>query len=376
MDVAVGFGDYQSVAQLKFIRDEIRQTQPKFRKILITIGLLASSGINSHHVVSIVSMLLRKILPIDIAGFFWSNADGDMVDAYVETPYFLSADTFVSCLNYISKDKANWPTFKDNMSQGSSVGYLLNFQNENFYNSEFYQVTFKPVNMHHIVDITVHDGIRPFGSFILMRSFEKGKFTKDEIKILEIVNKLLISAFKTPIQNDIPTKRTYDIGLLVVDKNLERKFCNISAHQILWMMTRKYERPLQFDSYDHIDNLINKSCLNGIQQALLNSSYMETRECHWGEFLIKYQYDKELDSVAINLQQMQPFPCHLAIKLSQENLTPTRLMITWFLLKGCVRKEISRKLNIAQYTVAKHIQEIFNYFEVSSTNDLILKIYR
>lgn len=95
-----------------------------------------------------------------------------------------------------------------------------------------------------------------------------------------------------------------------------------------------------------------------------------------GRVLIKYQFDQESETIAINLQQMQPYPCHLAIKLNQENLTSTRLMITWLLLKGCVRKEISRKLAIGEHTVAEHIQDIFKYFSISSVNDLILKIYR
>ena len=91
---------------------------------------------------------------------------------------------------------------------------------------------------------------------------------------------------------------------------------------------------------------------------------------------MKYIYDKELQTVAINLQQMQPYSCHVAIKLSQENLSPTKLMITWLLLKGKVRKEIARLLDIAEDTVAEHVQTIFKHFGVSSTVNLVLKIYR
>ena len=73
---------------------------------------------------------------------------------------------------------------------------------------------------------------------------------------------------------------------------------------------------------------------------------------------------------------MQPYPCHIAIKLSQENLSPAKLMITWLLLKGNVRKEIARVLKIAEDTVAEHIHEIFKCFDVKSSIELILKVYR
>ena len=91
---------------------------------------------------------------------------------------------------------------------------------------------------------------------------------------------------------------------------------------------------------------------------------------------MKYIYDQELETVAINLQQMQPYPCHIAIKLSQENLSPAKLMITWLLLKGSVRKEIAKVLKIAEDTVAEHIQAIFKHFGVRSTVELVLKVYR
>ena len=100
MDAEVRLTDYQTGAQLKHIRDVVRLTQSNQRNVLTNIGMLASSGINSHHVVRIVPMLLRKIMPIDIAGFCWSNSVGDMIDAYAKTPYFLSADILQSSIHF------------------------------------------------------------------------------------------------------------------------------------------------------------------------------------------------------------------------------------------------------------------------------------
>lgn len=245
MDAEVRLSDYQTVAQLKHIRDVVRLAHPNQRNVLTNIGMLASSGINSHHVVRIVPMLLRKIMPIDIAGFCWSNASGDMIDAYAETPYFLSADILQSSIRFQSQSKGNWPSFKENVLRGPSTGYILNFQNDTFYNSDHYINHYGRINMRHLVDFVVHDGIRPYGVFFLMRSAEKGVFTNEEVGLLKVVTTLLPNAFKIPIQTNIPTKRTYDLGIVVVDKNLKRQFCNLTAHQILWMMSRDTELPMQ-----------------------------------------------------------------------------------------------------------------------------------
>jgi DNA-binding CsgD family transcriptional regulator len=376
MDAEVRLSDYQSVAQLKYIRDVVKLANANERNVLTNIGMLASSGINSHHVVRIVPMLLRKVMQIDIAAFCWSNATGDMIDAYAETPYFLSAEILQSSIRFQNQSKGNWPSFKENVMRGPCAGYILNFQNETFYNSEHYINHYSRINMRHLVDFVVHDGQRPYGAFLLMRSAEKGIFTSKDVELLKSVTSLLPNAFKTPIQIEVPTKRTYDLGIVMVDKQLKRKFCNLTAHQILWMMTRNSEIPMQFESDDDLDMLIQKNCKYGIKQAIKHQQFTETRNCYWGEFIVKYMYDAELGTVAINLQQMQPYPCHIAIKLSQESLSPSRLMITWLMLKGCVRKEIAKLLEIAEDTVAEHIQAIFKHFEVGSTVELVLKIYR
>ena len=259
---------------------------------------------------------------------------------------------------------------------GASAGNIQRFQNDTFYNSDHFANHYHRINMRHLVDMVVHDGHRPYGAFLLMRSADKGVFTAKEVEILKAVTSLLPNAFKTPIQSDVPTKRTYDLGIVIVDKKLNRKFCNLTAHQILWMMTRNSETPMQFDADNSLDSLIHQSCKHGIKQAIKHQQFTETRSCYWGEFIVKYIYDPELKTIAINLHQMQPYPCHIAIKLSQENLTPARLIISWLLLKGSVRKEITKLLLIAEDTVAEHIQAIFKHFGVRSSIELILKVYR
>lgn len=376
MDAEVTLPNGYTAQKLMQIRDVVRQAPAEHRQVLQNIGLLASSGVNSHHVARIVPMLLRKIIPIDIAGFFWSNQVGEMVDAYVETPYFLSADVLLSCMRFQNEEKGNWPSFTENVLLGPVAGYLQRYQTPHFYESEHFKFTYGRINMQHISDAVVHDGIRPYGSFLLMRSRQSGVFTDDDLHTLKLAMSLLPSAFHFASNSHVPTKRTYDLGILVVDKMLTRLFCNLIAHQILWMMTRDVSMPLKFDSNDQIDNLIKMSCAMGVKQAILQGTYTETKFCHWGEFLIKYIYDSEHETVAINLQQMQPYPCHLAIKLNQESLTPVRTTVTWLLLNGYVRKEIAQLLKIVDLTCAEHIQEVFNYFNVNSTNELILKIYR
>ena len=66
------------------------------------------------------------------------------------------------------------------MLLGHSAGNIQAYQNETFYNSEHFNNHYARINMRHLVDMVVHDGHRPYGVFLFMRSADKGVFTKKE----------------------------------------------------------------------------------------------------------------------------------------------------------------------------------------------------
>jgi len=133
MDAEVNFTKYHTKQQLSYIRERINKAPVQQRNVLLNIGMLCSSGVNSQHAIRIVPMLLRQLIAIDIAGFFWANQAGEMIDAYVETPYFLSADVLLSCIRFQDEAKGNWPSFTENVMKGPVAGYLQNYQTPHFY---------------------------------------------------------------------------------------------------------------------------------------------------------------------------------------------------------------------------------------------------
>lgn len=376
MDKQIKTRKCQTLEQLGHIRACISQAPLKQRAVLTNIGMLCTSGVHSHHVVRTLPVLLRQLIEIDIAGFFWANQLGDMIDAYVETPYFLSADVLLSCMKFQSEAKGNWPSFTENVMQGPVVGYLQKYQTPHFYASEHFAFTYARIGMHHITDAVVHNGKRPFGAFLFMRSQAKQAFTVEEIATLKIAMALMPDSFLLPPSHSVLTKRTYDVGMIVVDRALKRTFNNLTAHQMLWMMTRDVNTPMRFDSNDDIDSLIRVICTFGVNQAFQVGRHQETKKSHWGECFIQYTHDAENKAVAVSMQLLQPYSCHVALRLNLEKLSPIRLMTTWLLLEGYVRKEIASKLQISDHTCADHIQAVFNHFNVNSVNELILNIYQ
>ena len=365
---------YHAPNQMANIRHIVKSLPVEYRSLAAAIGLLATSGLNSHHVMRTLPDLLRQLMPIDIAGFFWANAEGEMIDAYVETPHFLRAEVVLSCMRFQAEAKGNWPSFQENVLAGAGAGYLQRYQTDHFYQSEHYQLAYAPIDIQHIIDVVVHDGNRPYGAFLLMRTSKQPRFNALEINFLRVITELLVYTYSLPVASNTPATRSYDAGILVLSKLGDIEFCNLNAHQILWMLSRDPATPMQIENDDGLPSLVRSHCSQGVEQARLHGGCQEHYSNHWGEFLLRYEASANKATVAVQMTQIQPYPCYLAKKIAQENLSPMRLMVAWLLSKGLSRKEIARRLEISPDTVAEYIKSIFDHFNISSTTELILKL--
>lgn len=95
-----GIHTHHTPQQMAHIREIVKGLPVEFRSLATAIGMFATSGLDSHYVMRTLPKLLRQLVPIDLAGYFWANTAGEMVDAYVETPHFLRAEVVLSCLKF------------------------------------------------------------------------------------------------------------------------------------------------------------------------------------------------------------------------------------------------------------------------------------
>lgn len=172
------------ISNLLFLKQALTSIDKVHQGIAASIGLLAYSGLNHYQQMPEMCHLLAQLFKLKSCGYFWSDQEGNMLDAWCTSPNFLSFRTLMSCLEYQTSDTRAWPPFQENVLMGAGAGYLLPFQNERFYASPHYRTAYQPLNIKHILDVVLHDGTRPFGAFLLMRSAEQGPFTPDERSLL------------------------------------------------------------------------------------------------------------------------------------------------------------------------------------------------
>ena len=205
--------------------------------IATTIGLLASSGLNHTEQMPEMCHLLKKFFKLSSCGFFWSDQQGNMQDAWCLTPDFLSFKTLMSCLAYQASGMRVWPPFQENVLVGPMAGYLLPFQNERFYASAYFQESYQIQNVRHILDVVLHDGTRPLGAFLMMRSAQQDRFTPGERGLLTKLILLMNKAFSIPSLSETKYAEKVMTGFALVGQDGKYKSMSEEARRIVWTLT-------------------------------------------------------------------------------------------------------------------------------------------
>ncbi|MFO7542446.1 MAG: hypothetical protein R6W97_06490 [Thiobacillus sp.] len=205
--------------------------------IAATIGLLTTSGLNPTQQMPEMCHLLCRLFKLKNCGYFWSDQDGNMLDAWCSATDFLSFKTLMNCLEYQNSGDRTWPTFQENVLVGAVAGYLLPFQNVRFYVSPHFQTTYQTIGVRHILDVVLHDSSRPFGAMLLTRSAEQGPFTPDERKLLAKLIPIMNMAFNTPSTSETRYPEKALTGFALVGQDGQYKSISVEARRIIWSLT-------------------------------------------------------------------------------------------------------------------------------------------
>ena len=297
-----------------------------------------------------------------------------MQDAWCINPRFLNFKTLMSCLNYQASDTRTWPPFQENVRMGAVAGYLLPFQNARFYASQHFQETYGIINVRHILDVVLHDGTRPFGAFLLMRSPQQGPFTPDERSFLVKLIPILNNAFAAPYTADTQYSEKNMTGFALLDQNGKYKSMSEEARRIVWILTHtkagSFAEPDDPSLEQHLEQIVAKYDAR-IKSGETLQIALDNR---WGRFRLGFEREPKTQDMIVSLHRSIPFSSHLAFKLASLNLPPVRQMVAWLLAHNQSRNEIAQALGISAETATSHIKHIYKAVGISSSHGLLLNL--
>lgn len=359
-------------ASIARIREIVGTRGGKEGAALTAFGLVCATTADFKLVVRDAIELLRRILPADSLGFFWSDPSGVMLDAYFDKPAFLSLETFLAHQLYIEEDSRNWPTFKENVLLGPIAGHLLSYQTEAFYESQMFAASYQTIGARHILDAVAHDGDKPLGAYLFMRSEAQGPFSEDEIDVARTISALTALALQERAPALMDSTRLSDAGLIVIGAGGELAFYNTEAYQSLWLLERGGNIPVVGGPDVGFEALAALYCPDYVEAAR-NGRVERTVRCRWGDFEISSETGGG-GATTIRFLQYRPFAFHIAMKLLEWELPARRLTICWLALIGLPRKEIAALAGISLDTVGEHLDAVFKRMGVNSTVELLLLV--
>lgn len=339
-----------------------------------SLSLMALLEVSNAELMPELCLFLKKILNLTECGFFWSDSDGILEDAWCTSSRFLNFNTLMSCANYQNSRTRAWPTFTENVKIGPMCGYLLPFQNQKFYASDHFKETYKPLNVKYLLDLVIHDGERPYGAFLMMRSPESGPFTPDERTFLEKLIPIITSAFQFNTNTAAEYLAKSNTGFAKISMSGEVSFIDTKAANIVWALgfdtAGSFANPnapqLKAVLYDFIKPYWARVISRDINVLNINN--------RWGRFNLEFHHHEDSTQIIIYLSKYQPLHTHLINKLHDFKLPPVRQMVAWLLILNHSRQQIALELGVTEQTVTSHIKTIYKETGTQSGHGLLLKL--
>ena len=364
----------QAISSLIHLKQALSPIDQAHQGIAATIGLLASSGLNPTQQMPEMCHLLRNIFKLQSCGYFWSDQEGNMQDAWCLTNGFLNFKTLMSCLEYQNAGDRNWPPFQENVLKGAVAGYLLPFQTEHFYASPYYQSSFQRYNIRHILDVVLHDGTRPCCAFLLMRSTEQGPFSPDERSLLVNLIPILNMAFSTPNPGVTPYSERAFTGFALVGQDGKYRCMSEEARRIVWTLTHTQPGAFADPNDPSIEQHLEQLVARHAAQLKAEKKFSLGIDNRWGRFNLTLEQESNTRDTIVTLRRQISLAAQLAFYLSKHDWPPMRQIVAWQLAQNHSRKDIATTLNLSVETVTSHIKLIYQAVGTASSHGLMLKL--
>jgi len=338
-----------------------------------TIALLVSTKIQDTVLIPEICQTLKSIFDLQECGFFWSDSNGAFIDAWCTSPHFLNFNTLSSCAKFQAEGERNWPTFTENVLAGPVCGYLLPFQHEGLYASAHFKMVYEPLGVKYILDLVLHDGERPYGAFLMMRSLSQGSFSSEERDFLVGLISVLNGVFHAET-SEVTYSDKLNVGFSVVSEDGEVNHIDSIASSVIWALA--YDQPGSFASPDAppLNRQLEKIIAPHLQQALKGERLFFSVKNRWGCFNVTLEKQFPSRQISVQLQKRVPLYTEIVNKLHLMKLTPMQHLVAYLLALNESRQEIAELLGISIETVTSHIKSIYKHTETHSSHSLLLKL--
>lgn len=345
-------------------------------------------GLGSQASAPALTRLLLRLIPGLSVTFFFTDANGELVDFYDENPATPQVAPLYVSEFYQRRESDVVISITDVFRRGMvgmNLGHLLKVDQRTWERSDLYNLILRPVDYFDGLQVAVRDRERPLGVVKISRDPGAPEFTRRDLNVLVALESHLAHAFMSPANMAplVDSDAEENQGLIITDRSGCIRYLSPQARVLLFYATYPRIAPGKLRSQV---NLALPPAVARLARLLAQTfdgkppavPPVHHHENAWGRFAFRaYWLDglgTEPPLVGIQVSRQEPLALRLLRRMEHLPLSERQVAVSLQLASGLTYAAIAERLGLSRSTVIFHAQEAFNKLGVASRAELQAKL--
>ena len=329
---------------------------------------------------------LHGLIGSDTNSFYWATATGELCNTYFEQPMpkNVAAVYFSEFLN--NPAQAYSPLqMRKYLRRGAVVGNSMRLFEKTFYNSDIYNLIWRPMSRRQLLWARVRDTQNRANGLALSRVEGDPDFTERDEQLLNQLVPYVAHALDARGNHEEEFVASTERGLMILDAQGRVRHQSNEARRL--MLLAAYEK-IAPDSVDWQRDVVLPAALKQLCEklgAVLSgrATSPPTLQHHnaWGKFVFRAYPLEDIEPtdrllIGINIERHIPLILTLMQTLPSFPISAKQKEVCLLLARGYAQRKIAETLSVSHHTVTDHIRKIYDKLDVHSHAELLQTLKR
>lgn len=347
---------------------------------------LCCLGLDAQVVMPSVLSTLHELIGSDTNSFYWATTTGDLCNVYFEQPMpkNIAAVYFSEFLNNPAQPYSPLQMRKY-LRGGAVVGNSLRLFEKTFYNSDLYNLIWRPLHRRQLLWARVRDTQNRANGLALYRVDGDSDFTERDEQLLAQLVPYVAHALDARGNHEEEFVDSTDCGLMILDAQGRLRHQSSDARRL--MLLAAYEK-IAPDSVDWQRDVVLPAALKQLCEkfgAVFSgrATCPPTLQHHnaWGKFVFRAYPLEDVEPgshslIGVNIERHVPLSLALMQTLPAFPISAKQKEVCLLLARGYSQRKIADSLGVSPHTVTDHMRKIYDKLDVHSHTELLRTLKR
>jgi DNA-binding CsgD family transcriptional regulator len=343
---------------------------------------LCCLGLDSQTLMPSLLRALHELIGSHANSFYWAERDGDIRNIYMEQlpPQDIAELYFSEFVNNRARAYSA-VDIRKYLPAGSVVGNSMRVFPKTFYNSDMYNLIWRPQRRQQLLWARVLDAQARANGIALTRVVGDRLFTQADEALLGQLVPYLAHALNAPARAPAQLIAHGESATVVLDQHGAVQYESNDARRLLLLAAHARVAPGTVDWRSHsvmplaLQQL--QHGLHALQSGGAAAPPVLEMQNVWGKFTLKaYPMSAASGdrSTVVLIERQVPLQVKLMQAMRAAPLSPKQQQVCLLLAEGANYRAIAERLGVRPSTVIDHVRKIYDKFDVRSQHELLSKL--